>query len=119
MEIQADEEKVKEKEVLKKNQGFWKDERRARSGRRREHPEALTIPSLKEDPFDHKEPTKPTTAPVFSAAPGGKSAVSMRLEREKSTFIEPPTDPKTSDAVFEKASHLWNYKTQTFWGGGV
>lgn len=49
------EEVPEQKEKLKKAEDFWKDEKRARSGRRREHPEALTIPSVKEDPFDHKE----------------------------------------------------------------
>ena len=48
-------EEVQDQEVLKKADEFWKEEKRARSGRRREHPEAVTIPSLKEDPLDNRE----------------------------------------------------------------
>ena len=32
-----------------------KEERRTRSGRRRENPEGTTISSVKEDPFDHRD----------------------------------------------------------------
>ncbi|WAQ99432.1 hypothetical protein MAR_023805 [Mya arenaria] len=114
MEIQRDNEEDQTKaERLKKKEEFWQEEKVARSGRRREHPEAVTIPSVKEDPFDHKE--QPKSAPIVAPSRTGKSALTQRMERENTTFFDPPKDPKSSDDVFEKASHLWNYKTQTFW----
>ncbi|XP_053400846.1 uncharacterized protein LOC128557479 isoform X2 [Mercenaria mercenaria] len=109
MEIQGDSEEVQDKkESFKKAEEFWKDEKRARSGRRREHPEALTIPSLKEDPFDHRD-DKPPGTPSFSQARSGKSAVGMRLERENSAFIAPVKDPASDENLWQRASNLWHH----------
>ena len=45
-----------EKEIRQiKKEVPGKEERRTRSGRRRENPEGTTISSVKEDPFDHRD----------------------------------------------------------------
>lgn len=119
MEIHGDSEELpSKKENFKKEEEFWKDEKRARSGRRREHPEALTIPSVKEDPFDHRDGDRPTTTPTIAQARSGKSAFGVRSEHSAS-FVAPPDDPNESTekgSVWDKVSTMWHFKNQQNWG---
>ncbi|KAL4230763.1 hypothetical protein ACF0H5_011138 [Mactra antiquata] len=115
MEVQGDgDEDQGQGEGLKKAEEFWKEEKRARSGRKRDHPEALTIPSLKEDPFDHRDDANsgPST---FPQARSGKSSFGMRPERESSAFFEPTKDVTADEKLWQRASHLWHLTNRPLW----